>query len=558
MLARLAPHHRAGFLAGLGAGVLLTATMLLLSRGLGLFSLAELVAYQIVALLPLWLFSLGVETLRGTAKQLLLVCVFLGQLAISGALGALWASLAAPLPGETRPRRRAAALWPPTARGGLAFALLLFLAVEGVLLPLAGGGFFGTATREGATVVAVTSALEALVYSLALAAFYQRFYRLADAEPGPTAEPRLSRRRLLQRALLGLAALAVGGAALGLVRRTGGAPGVTARPSGRVGNGDLPPEVTPTPDFYEVSKNFADPKVSPVGWKLDVGGLVERPYSLTLDELKALPVVRDYRTLCCISNEVGGDLISNAAWAGVRVKDLLERAGVKPGAVDLKLTASDGYTESFPIAKALTPDVLAVYEMNGAPLPDSHGFPVRLLVPNIYGMKNVKWVTRLDVIGEDYQGYWQERGWSDVATIKTMSRFDFPRARQVLPAGRSRVGGVAFAGARGIAKVEATSDGGRTWQEARLRRPLGLATWVLWTAELDLGEGERTLMVRATDGAGVLQTAAVTPPAPDGASGWHTIAVRAVTGLRPTAGGQTAAAPTTPAAPVRNQGIYTP
>src|SRR5439155_1336117 len=125
----------------------------------------------------------------------------------------------------------------------------------------------------------------------------------------------------------------------------------------------------------------------------------------------------------------------------------------------------------------------AVYEMNGQPLPDAHGFPLRLLVPNIYGMKNVKWVWRLDVVGSDIQGFWQQQGWSDVATIQTMSRFDFPRARQLLAAGRNRVGGVAFAGARGIKKVEVTGDGGLTWQEAQLRRPLGPYTWVLWTAE---------------------------------------------------------------------------
>ncbi|HEX5506725.1 MAG TPA: molybdopterin-dependent oxidoreductase, partial [Thermomicrobiales bacterium] len=421
-------------------------------------------------------------------------------------------------------------------------------------LPLFGGGFFGTALLSGPTPAAFATAFEAAVYGLALAALYR--LQLAPAPAVAADTPPLTRRELLRRAVLAVAAVAVGGGALVALNRREAARGAATN-NGRVGNGDLPPEVTPTPSFYEVSKNFVDPHVDAGAWQLAIGGMVERPYTLNLAAIQAMPPVTDYRTLCCISNEVGGDLISNAGWKGVRLKDLLDKAGVKPGAVDLQLTAADGYTESFPIQKALSPEVLAVYEMNGAPLEQAHGYPLRLLVPNIYGMKNVKWVTKMDVVGSDFQGYWEEQGWSDVATVQTMSRLDFPVDGQLVPAGRYRVGGVAFAGSRGIAKVEVTDDGGKTWQEAQLRHPLGPATWVLWTADLDLAPGAYRLTVRATDGTGALQTEKEAPPPPDGATGWHTINVQASDKLKVTpAAGQAAPNPTL--APVRNQGIYSP
>ena len=562
MFARLQPHHRAGFVAGVAGGALLTATMFALNRWLGLFSLAELVGYWILGLLPLSVFSMGVQELRGNAKVLLLASIAVGQVLAAGLLGTLWASLAWTLPGESRPGRRLPALWQPGPSGGLTYGLVLFALVEAALLPLLGAGLFGAEAPGGAGGAAAATGLQALVYGLTLGALYQA--RMAGDLPaedgaGP-AFGRVTRRELLRRFALGLAALAVGGAGIGLLSRRGEAVSVARPGAGRVGDGDLPPEVTPTEAFYQVSKNFNDPKVSEAGWKLEIGGLVEQPYSLTLAEIRALPAVTEYRTLACISNEVGGDLISNAEWKGVRVRDLLEAARVKAGAVDLQLTARDDYIESFPIAKALDHDTLAVYEMNGAPLTDEHGFPLRLLVPDIYGMKNVKWVSKLDVVGVDVKGFWQGRGWSDVATVKTMSRFDFPRARQVLPPGRVRVGGVAFAGARGVQKVEVTADGGRTWREGQLRRPLGPYTWVLWTAELDLPEGEHTLKVRATDGTGTPQTDQPAPPLPDGADGWHTIAIRTATGAQAPAPGQDTAAPPTgepnPTPPMR--GLYTP
>ena len=524
-------HQRAGFLAGLIAGAIFTLLMVVLARTVGLFSVPELIGYWIITLLPLSLFSAGVETFGGNAKQLLLVGTTIGQVLIGGLLGLLWASYADTLPGESRPKRRLPAIWQPSLFGGLVYAAILFIIIEVGIFALVGAGLFGAALPVGVAATVVVGLLETGIYGLTLASLYRVLMVPATGGVVSTT-PSLTRRQLLARFVFGVAALAIGGGAiLGLLRTPGSS--VRAKTGGRVGDGDLPPEITPTEDFYHVSKNFSDPTVSENGWKVEIGGLVDRPYSLTLDEIRALPAVTETRTLCCISNEIGGDLISNATWKGARLKDILDRAGVQAGAVDLVLGASDGYTDSFPIDKATNGDVIAVYEMNGARLPDAHGFPLRLLVPDIYGMKNVKWLTRITVVANDYQGFWEQQGWSDTAQIKTMSRIDFPTNRDLLPTGPIRMGGVAFAGARGVATIEVSVDGGKNWQEGAIRTPLGPYTWVLWTATPTLAAGNHQLMVRATDGTGKTQTEVPRPPLPDGASGWHTINVRAADGVTP-------------------------
>lgn len=521
------PYHRAGLLAGLTAGAVVTLGFLLLSRVSGISALSELLGYRIIALIPLDLFSTLLATFGSGAKQLLLVGTSLGQVLLCGVLGLLWASCAEPLPHEARSTRRCPAFWSPTARGGLLFALFLYILCELLVLGLLGAGVFGVYLPGGAGPTAIVLAAGFAGYGLLLAACYQRLLRITTA---PAGNQPLTRRQLLAGGLAALGVLLVSGLAL-LFRRQATPQAQAAPAAGRVGNNGLPPAITPTNDFYQVSKNFADPKVAEAGWTLQIGGMVEHPYTLTLADIRALPAVTETRTLCCISNEVGGDLISNATWQGVRLRDLLDRAGVKAGAVDLAIGAHDGYTDSIPINTALNGNVLAVYAMNDEPLSDKHGFPVRLLVPDIYGMKNVKWVTKLDVVPNDVQGYWEAQGWSDVATVKTMSRFDFPRSFELLPTGPNKFGGVAFAGARGIKQVEVSTDSGQTWQEARLRQPLGPYTWVLWSATIPLTAGEHTLLVRATDGTGAVQTDRPRSPLPDGATGWATIRVRVAAGV---------------------------
>ncbi len=289
-------------------------------------------------------------------------------------------------------------------------------------------------------------------------------------------------------------------------------------------------EVTPVGEFYNISKNLWDPTVDVRNWSLKVEGLVERPLTLDYDRLTrgGGPTFQQYVTLTCISNEIGGDLAGNAVWRGLRLRDLLQSAGVKEGAVDLVMEAHDEYTDSIPIEKAMHPDTMLVWEMNGAPLTHKHGFPVRLIVPGIYGMKSVKWLRRLEIVDYDYLGFWARRDWDDVAHIKTWSRIDAPGSTRVARGSDVIVGGVAYAGVRGVDRVEVSFDGGRTWNEASLKEPLGPYAWRLWAHRwAPPGPGRHTVQVRATDGGGVTQSPNRVPPLPDGAEGYHARVLRA-------------------------------
>jgi DMSO/TMAO reductase YedYZ molybdopterin-dependent catalytic subunit len=293
----------------------------------------------------------------------------------------------------------------------------------------------------------------------------------------------------------------------------------------------MPSEVTPNDDFYIISKNFIDPEVSSVGWELTVDGMVEEPYTLSYEELTSLPWVEEFITLECISNSVGGDLISNAKWRGVRLKELLERARLKPGVVDIASFARDGYSESLPLEMALESQVLVAYMMNGEPLPTKHGFPARLIIPGLYGEKCSKWLTRLEAVDHDFLGFWQRNGWSDDARIKTTSQIRVPGKGDRLSHGEILIGGLAFAGDRGISKVEISPDEGDTWLPAIVREPLSPYTWVLWTTEWVPSENGRfKLLVRATDGKGRQQVAEARGTFPDGATGLHSIRVTVTAG----------------------------
>jgi hypothetical protein len=290
----------------------------------------------------------------------------------------------------------------------------------------------------------------------------------------------------------------------------------------------MPSEITPNDEFYTVSKNFIDPVVDAGTWRLEIKGHVSKPYQLTYDELRALESVEQVNTLECISNEVGGDLISNAVWRGVRLRDLIARAEPQAGVVKVVFKCADGYEDSIHFSKAMEPTTLLAYEMNGERLPHAHGFPARMIIPDIYGMKNAKWVTEIRLLDRDFKGYWQERGWSDEAVIKTMSRIDVPAIKRV-EQGPTMVGGIAFAGARGIDKVEVSFDDRQTWHEATVKPPLSKMAWALWTYEWMPPEARSyRVAVRATDGRGNVQEETPADPLPDGKQGYHDILITVV------------------------------
>jgi DMSO/TMAO reductase YedYZ molybdopterin-dependent catalytic subunit len=280
-------------------------------------------------------------------------------------------------------------------------------------------------------------------------------------------------------------------------------------------------EITPVARFYRVSKNAIDPEITPTRWQLSIGGLVGRPLVLRMDDLGRFTRVERYHTLMCISNEIGDGLIGNARWAGLRLTDVLEAARVAPRARFVTFRAADGYVETISMAQA--EQTLLVYEMNGAPLEDRHGFPLRALVPGTYGMKNPKWITSIWAVTSEEQGFWSRLGWDSGAPPRVFSRIDVPRVRE-LPGEEVVLGGIAYAGDRGISRVELTTDGGRTWFEAERRPALSPTTWVLWGATWTPPRGgDYTVMVRAVDGHGVVQSAEVRPPFPSGVSGYHRV-----------------------------------
>jgi DMSO/TMAO reductase YedYZ molybdopterin-dependent catalytic subunit len=349
--------------------------------------------------------------------------------------------------------------------------------------------------------------------------------RLISVSGGAMIDPRqeLTRRAALSRALR-LAAAAIAGTHAASVL-TGPSRGRAWAQSIVASIRGLPPEITSNDKFYTVSKNFIDPDVNVRNWRLDVGGMVDEPFKLTLDDVKKMPAVTRPHTYMCISNEVGADYIGNAVWKGVRVADVLARAKAKSGANRVIMRAADGFHTALPLAQLLDPDVLLLYEMNGVPLPKAHGYPLRICVPGIYGMKQPKWIHTLELTDKDHKGYWEQQGWTNEAVVRTMSQFRSHKDGAVVAAGRIGLGGVAFAANRGIAAVEYSTDGGKTWQPAEVKRAMGKHTWSLWGAFWDAKPGRYSLQVRARDGAGELQDPTARPTLPDGATGYHTLRV---------------------------------
>jgi DMSO/TMAO reductase YedYZ molybdopterin-dependent catalytic subunit len=289
----------------------------------------------------------------------------------------------------------------------------------------------------------------------------------------------------------------------------------------------ISPEITPVGNFYVVSKNFVDPTVDGDSWRLKVGGLADKALSLSLAELRALPATEQFVTLSCISNNVGGDLISTGSFKGVPLRDLLAMASPQPAASWVAFKARDGYTESLPLRDVVNaPEVVVAYELNGAALPVNHGFPARVLIPGRYGMKQPKWLDSIELANQEARGYWEQQGWDHNAFVKTMSRFDVPLDGEIIKRAAIELGGVAYAGTRGVSKVEYTTDGGSSWSTADFSTPRSPLTWVIWRATwTPAAEGAYRLMVRATDAMGNAQDSRGAPSYPNGSSGYHTVHV---------------------------------
>lgn len=278
--------------------------------------------------------------------------------------------------------------------------------------------------------------------------------------------------------------------------------------------------------FYRIDTALAVPQVDPATWRLRVGGLVERPYELTYDELLALPLEEHAITLSCVSNEIGGGLVGNAIWTGVPLRAVLDRAGVKPEGTQIVGRSVDDFTAGFPTEVAYDGrNALLAIAMNGEPLAARHGFPARLVIPGLYGyVSAVKWLRQITLETEAFDGYWVPRGWSKLGPMKTMSRVDVPRDGAKVAAGTVAVAGVAWSPNRGIGAVEVQIDGG-DWQPCTLARAVSDETWIQWKLAWTAPPGKHTIAVRAVDKTGAVQPLGPADPRPDGAEGYHRIAI---------------------------------
>jgi DMSO/TMAO reductase YedYZ molybdopterin-dependent catalytic subunit/type III secretory pathway component EscS len=458
----------------------------------------------------------GVIALFGTADKIVLSIV----------LGLIVAVLAA-LAGMLQYRR------PPF--GILVLGVVAAIALAAVL------------TRADATPV---NALPTLAGALVGSVMLRRLAVRLRAWSGPLSRaevldenPRgLERRRFLQLVIVAGVASAVVGAGARIAnagtRAASAARAALRLPAAASAAPILPPDavldidgispfIVPAKDFYRIDTALQVPSIDPAEWELRIVGMVENEVTISYDELAALPQKERYMTLSCVSNTVGGSLVGNALWLGYPIRELLARAKPLPGA-DMVLSRSiDGFTAGTPIEvlQDESTDALLAIGMNGEPLPLEHGFPVRMVVPGLYGyVSATKWVVELDVttFAAD-EGYWTPRGWDAKGPAKVASRIDTPRNR--VSAGTVPIAGVAWAPHTGIAKVEVSIDGG-AWHSAELARVVTVDSWLQWSFAWDAAPGSHDIRVRATDTNGYTQTADEAPPAPNGSTGWHEVSVR--------------------------------
>ncbi|MBA3962348.1 MAG: molybdopterin-dependent oxidoreductase [Chthoniobacterales bacterium] len=522
-----------GLLAGLLAGLAMLATMALLRWIFGWPTPTELIFDRLFPLLTVKFF-IGSLVKAGGYTPLKLRGVYgalAGQMAVAGLGGASYALFLrskARLAGECENDPMGWRLIVP----GILVATVLFVAL---LWPTLLTNYRGLPPSAARWITGLEMLIAFSVCGIGIIFFYslldQRRVAPIRRQGESDVAPPVARRRFL--ALGAGAAIAV---VLGGILRRFFHIG-TFSYDGTQYNGPQVQKITPNDKFYQVSKNLIDPDVARDTWRLDIIGEVENPRVYSFAEIAAMPAVEQETTLLCISYGIGSGLCSNAVWKGVPLPTLLAQVKPKPNVTTILFHAADGYYETFHFAKAMEPTTLLAYEMNGEPLPQRHGFPLRMIVPGLYGEKNPKWLTRIELLsGDDARlqrssgyGFYKEQGWANKGdVVPTHSRFDAPEVAGNHFAKPFKVGrpvefrGMAFGGDRGVSKVEISNDGGETWSEARITQPGTKISWSLWSYTWTPGEEAKIkLVVRATDGEGQPQIEDYRDQVPDGATGLH-------------------------------------
>jgi DMSO/TMAO reductase YedYZ molybdopterin-dependent catalytic subunit len=536
---------RSAFSRGFGAGfVALLLWFIVRLAGLAPFPPESALSY-FLTVVPESIQEPAVQSLGEMAGLLGLAVAVLAAAALYGALGIVYERYYLPrLAGRNSLSR---------LENTLVYSLIPWVLFGVVVLPLSGAWFFGVGSDFASPGVVWAFPLTTLLFQLLWGVLlWGRTRWVTPVANQPSAlgvegmVPRdPARRTFIERAIIlgGSAVLVLAslGSALGTLASEGGVlseGGPAILPGTAINLQGAPPiflnpqlsalvnsEVTSNDSFYRVAIDIFDPSIDASTWSLSLGGLVANPKTYTLDDVKNLPKVTQYDTFICVSNEINGGLISNAEWGGVRLADLFADAGgASHGATYVVFYSVDGYSVGVPLARALDPVSMLAYEMNGAALPQRHGYPLRAVVPGLYGMMSAKWVREVALGDSTYLGFWQTRGWSNDATVQTVTFIRVPSDGETVSlsngGGSVVLGGVAFAGDRGISRVEVSVDGGRTWQDATLKPPTSPLSWVLWAYEWTPEPGSYVIYARATDGKGALQTSAQADTYPSGATGY--------------------------------------
>jgi DMSO/TMAO reductase YedYZ molybdopterin-dependent catalytic subunit len=527
----------AGLLAGLVAALFMIVVMALLRFILGIPLPSEMGGDRFLPYIGVFSFLSLLGEFGGPsgAKTLALLATFEGQVVVGGIIGVLYAVIV----GRGRDPERTIRRFDISRRGGLFVVVaiaLVWLVTLGLFSGLGWPWSVLSANNLGvppgwASVMTVLGLLISYAsYGLILVVVYSfitgRVVRRRPTTDGETGEPESTGRPVGRRAFLaGAAGVLLALSSDWLTRRLVQDSTIMYDGTSYLGT-DLQ-HITPNDQFYIVTKNIIDPDPQKAPWRLQVTGQVDQPRTYSFDDLAALPSVDQEMTLKCISTGVSGGLMSNAVWTGVPLARLIEDAGPKPGVVQVRISGVDGFTHLASFDKAMEETTLVAYEMNGEPLPQRHGYPVRVLVPGYYGEASVKWVTRVELFDtNDVEAYYEKQGW-DPTNVHTSSRIDSPEDGQSLDLSRSSkipIKGVAFSGDRGISKVEVSTDGGDSWQEANIDYEGTKLTWVFWSYDWRPdGTGKYQLMARATDDDGNVQTSEQQGGAPSGSTGYHMI-----------------------------------
>jgi len=504
----------AGLLAGLIAGIAMTVVMLALAC-FGVATPLAIIGDRLSVFIKPGPFLSIMGRVGGYnhLKQLGVGSTMAGQLFVSALAGAIFSLLM-----RRNPQRRVTA-WTMSI-----FVVLPIAAIAIALWPVLGTSYIGLPIASGGAVTLIGFALSVLVFERTLVASFHFLTRPEAGTESGEFTPAIGRRALI---LGGLGVLIAGGG-VGLLRRLYRI--ATFSYDGTQYKGRIVQPITPNDLFYCVTKNVIDPRVNVDLWHLEVNGLVQNPITYRFQDLKGFNQVEQETTLMCISNGLDAGLISNAVWKGITLRDLIDPAGPMADARRVRLFGVDNYTDTIPLEKALDQATILAWAMNGVDLPHRHGYPLRAIVPGYFGEKHVKWLTRIELTGDNVKGFYETQGWGPDFMTPTRSRIDAPDHESRFSLGQLsgpiEVKGIAFGGDRGISRVEISDDDGETWTDASIHYAGTKLTWALWTYEWRPdGPDDYALVVRATDGEGAVQEWEEDRNPFSGVTGFHKIAV---------------------------------